>query len=1063
MQFNNYFLLSTIDGILGRTFRVKPNPSAYPLRADQWLYICEPLHSLECELVRKASDLRPPEFPGQGIPVKSESDPKECPLSEARAFKLWDPAALTYRIVPELAPPELIDSSPLPRSVENQRSFSVDWRVIQILSGVRAVLLVLCDSCAECALDPDYVGDLPADDSLSAVVTMSFWPETAFVGNAKYWISWPLASFLRNPLPPCPSTWGLSPRATLFSGDTGRYYRRLAVYDDSRSDSASFYRANFSISQSKRGFATVPDVYVNMSFAKHAAQLKAASPPLTPEVRELAKRFAKTLLRNFRLKADMFQELTTLEPSTNACVESRRFEGGAREFLRRKIQSSQGSEPVLLGMREISPGQVVPEYGLPNFTPSQWEAELARHKPTDSFAFLSDRLIEKIEDALHQEGLRSSDLDLLEVPVCRVAPILEPLKVRMVTAMDGLLTFASTPLQLSLWKYLQSMPVFHLVGSPVTESYLHDLAMRHLSAGGKRTDSWVSGDYSAATDGLAIELSKILIDEVLDHLGDQPIARYREKLRSILTEQLITYPPSSGVDPILQRTGQLMGSKLSFPVLCMANLFAYILSLDSSRREESLRSFKVMQSLPVAINGDDILFLASLPAYDHWSQQIKLVGFTKSVGKNFFHPRFLTVNSAPIEFKWAETPYQFWSRFSWADMEESPIPWAISQVPQITFHGFLNVGLLTGQSKLTGRRKERNIPLSEWHRRAAVSAINPAKAHGWFLHYHRDEILQQTRFGGITLNLFAHPLKGGLGFSVPSGVEPRYSLEQRRLAEALWQSAMSSYEGQTSEFSLDSLLVLSDDLPSTSGTLGTRRQRSEIELYPVNLPLPSGFERFVDMTSVRGSVLSLGHPLVRRRVREVNSPAFSLTDLPDLSLDQLVSEFERRSLLNPRELEESIETWQVAQEYAIDDSHVRATCRLSNSKLRTLSKRHYYTTHDPLHPLEEMDSFPFIPIRRVEESHLFQKVYSTPVVQQDIVVDPGLELDAPFVPADLADWSSSDLRLPTVPEDDSWESQDFSSLTNPVEHPLPPVRNRRYFHAPRGQDGLTPVPMYRPV
>nr|UJQ92692.1 MAG: putative RNA-dependent RNA polymerase [Narnaviridae sp.] len=1055
---NNFNLISTIDGILGRTFRVKPNPSAYPKRADQWLYVCEPLFSLENELVRKASSLRPPEFPGQGIPVLSASNPKQCSLSKATAFLLWNETKGLFDTVDALGPPVLFDGRPIPEKEPHHEHYSVDWRIVQILTGIRAVLLALVDTCAACAADADYVGLLPADDSMSAAVLMSEWPESAFVGNAKYWISWPLATFLRNPLPPMPSTWKHSLRATLFSGETGRYYRRLAIYSDSRPDSASFYRANFTISQSKRGFATVPDVYVNMSFAKHAAQLSQPSPPLSGEVRELAKRFAKTLLRNFRPKRDMFSELSRLEPSTNACVESPRKIGGAREFLRRKMMELHGREPLFLGMREVAPGQVIEERGLPAFTPGEWEEQLRQHRPTDALNYFSEEVTGLINYALYSQGLLPSDLDLMEIPICRVAPILEPLKVRMVTAMDGLLTHVATPLQMSLWNYLHSMPVFHLVGSPVTEEYIGDISARHLRAGGSRDDQWVSGDYSAATDGLCIELSKILIDEVLDKLEDQPISNYREKVRSILTEQMITYPQGSGVEPVLQRTGQLMGSKLSFPVLCMANLFAYILSLDDERQEAALRSFKVMQDLPVAINGDDILFLASPSHYDRWSEKIKLVGFTKSVGKNFFHRRFLTVNSAPIEFTWPKTPFQYWQQYSWADMEDSTVPWAVSQVAQVTAHGFLNVGLLTGQSKLTGRRKEQNIPLSEWHRRTAVSAINPVKAHGYFLHYHAKEILQQTRFGSMTLNLFAHPLKGGLGFSVPEGVEVRYSLEQRRLAEALWQSAVASYEGQESEFSLESLLILADESPSTSGTLGTRRRRVHVDLYPKGTPVPDGYRNFVDNSAVKRSVLAIGVPLL--------SPPSDWREKPQLpygsehvpSLDELIAFVDSAVAEDPTVLLRASENTGFGM-YELDEPEVRAVCRLSNNKLRILTKRYYYSDHDLLHPIEDMESFPFIPICRVAETTSFQKVYSPPVVQQDIVVDPSLELESPIVPATIADWSSSTLRLPIVDSDDSWMEDNVN--LRPVSPTHLPIRNRRYRHAPRGQDGITATPLYR--
>jgi hypothetical protein len=119
-----------------------------------------------------------------------------------------------------------------------------------------------------------------------------------------------------------------------------------------------------------------------------------------------------------------------------------------------------------------------------------------------------------------------------------------------------------------------------------------------------------------------------------------------------------------------------MGSVLSFPFLCLANFFAYIMALPD--RDRILRSRSLMDRLPVLLNGDDILFRAHQELYSRWEVETLAVGFTKSVGKNFRHPRFFTVNSVPIEYRRAPTPSRFWRGWSWADMEESNIPYFIS-------------------------------------------------------------------------------------------------------------------------------------------------------------------------------------------------------------------------------------------------------------------------------------------------------------------------------------------------------------------------------------------------
>jgi hypothetical protein len=138
----------------------------------------------------------------------------------------------------------------------------VDYRLVQAFSGLRAVLLVLIDSSSTLAADPDFVGRQPYTDSLSVLKVMSTWSEADFVPNAKYWKDWPLARFLRNPFPPRPDSWAEGTTSSLFSGETGRYFSRLATYDTNRDDAFLYYRAVFGLAQSKRGFAKVPNCFI---------------------------------------------------------------------------------------------------------------------------------------------------------------------------------------------------------------------------------------------------------------------------------------------------------------------------------------------------------------------------------------------------------------------------------------------------------------------------------------------------------------------------------------------------------------------------------------------------------------------------------------------------------------------------------------------------------------------------------------------------------------------------------------------------------------------------------
>jgi hypothetical protein len=752
---------------------------------------------------------------------------------------------------------------------------------------------------------------------------------------------------------------------------------------------------------------------------------------------ELARVFALSVFKSFEFP-EVFASAARLEPSTSASVYTTRTSGGTRESIRSEgsryfgtgavdmnvpmdfddpsgknfsgWNSEEGGEaPVavyssekhhFLGFRELAPGQIVEERGTYPLSEDDWRAlavEWVNNPPTYSrlpahhHTALANRSKQKDPEAFRfrAEHIRNR-------PFARVAAILEPLKVRTITAMDPVLAHLARPLQQALWDHLRQFPVFSLIGEPISEDLLHDLNTRHRKLSpllGLSSDdsSWVSGDYSAATDGLDLRLSKLFLETLMEKIPSEDII-LRKVFRNVLLEQVILYPPNSRVSPIIQKNGQLMGSVLSFPFLCLANLFAYAMALGRGDREVQKRIVydrRLLKKLPVLINGDDILFRAGNDLYTHWKREIAKVGFSLSVGKNFIHPRFFTVNSVPIEFRPSPaTNQEFWGKMSWADMAdlERDMPGYPSYRPDtltdtFTIGGFLNVGLLTGQAKLTGRSALRTIPLSGWHAQSVLTALNPAQAHRWFLHYHKSSIQRQTRFGGTTLNIFAHPLKGGLGFAVPPGIEPRYSPEQRRLAEALFLSMSVSISANENEVELDPLVSISGQ-STGAPLLGRKRRRVDLQPFPINTPLPEGFSPY--------------KPLIGESRRALTMPYGVLID-PE------------------------------------DDTQV--TCRLSGRQIRKLTRRFGETV--PLHPLEAMTQFPFILVNRPESSlDAHQTVYSPEIFLQDV--------PHPDVPGDLLQPEEGDhtiLPLPPLdPEDplvsddepstqgrlDDWETQVFA-------------------------------------
>jgi len=208
----------------------------------------------------------------------------------------------------------------------------------------------------------------------------------------------------------------------------------------------------------------------------------------------------------------------------------------------------------------------------------------------------------------------------------RVEPIPEPLKVRVITAGRGD-TFCLKPLQRAMWLALGDFPQFCLThGTNRLES-----AISRIFESSDRGDVWISGDYSAATDSFSIEGSKALLEGILESIDHEPTKRWAMKE---ISPHLLVYPKKTGLSPVLQKSGQLMGSLLSFPLLCLLN--------------DCTAEFSGVPSSNYLINGDDILMRTHPDTYPKWRETVREFGLDLSPGKNYIHPVFGTVNSQLI-------------------------------------------------------------------------------------------------------------------------------------------------------------------------------------------------------------------------------------------------------------------------------------------------------------------------------------------------------------------------------------------------------------------------------
>jgi len=581
-----------------------------------------------------------------------------------------------------------------------------------------------------------------------------------FVKMAKYCTAWPMAKFLRNDLPKEPEGFanlGLKP--LIFKGKIYQILKNRLMGGGKESSlgyCTKVNKKNLTLWCSylygiKRGCATVPDSFVESAYVDHWKTMQKAPFSILEgkEFEEFEERFSQY--------ADRFvckfkgPSPRLYEPSTSAGHEASYAEGGQRRFIREEFMENEGywrfnfaqgvdedgnlaidsmsfrlESKDLVAMKERGPGELYSFYG----------------ESAPTFKAAMDKCIElKYEEA-------SVGFEYLEASTYAIP---EPLKVRMITKGEPFPYWICKFFQKGMWDYLRKYEMFLLIGEKLQLRHLRNMVDKADNIGLK-FDSFVSGDYSSATDKLNINFTKACFEAFLNRTNYSD--ELQGLLRGVLYEHKINYPERLGLSSVTQRNGQLMGSPLSFPILCMCNMICYHMSL------ETLLGKKVnFSDLPVLINGDDILFPSNAELYAIWRNNVATVGFELSVGKNYVHTNVLTVNSECFV-------YHYGTR-------------------QFTKMKFLNCGLLTGQSKKGGSASDRSDQtIDSIYNELIANSPNKLRSHQRFLFYFKEIISKYTKAGNSYLNLFIDRNLGGLGF-INDDVKVNFTKTQRLLAAYL--------------------------------------------------------------------------------------------------------------------------------------------------------------------------------------------------------------------------------------------------------------------------------------
>ncbi|QKI79859.1 RNA-dependent RNA polymerase [Erysiphe necator associated ourmia-like virus 29] len=197
---------------------------------------------------------------------------------------------------------------------------------------------------------------------------------------------------------------------------------------------------------------------------------------------------------------------------------------------------------------------------------------------------------------------------------CKVVPVESGGKWRVVTVNSGQCE-ALRPLHHTMYNYL-SRKSWLCRGNPNVSGF-------HQKEG----EIFFSGDYESATDAIPIKTYQHMLGLVLNQCENVPDSvkefAFLESRKTFMDENLNTIG--------IQRRGQLMGSYLSFPFLCLLNYMCF--------------TYSIKRRVPVLINGDDIVFRSTEEEGKRWMENVQRSGLVLSRGKTLVHPRIFTLNS----------------------------------------------------------------------------------------------------------------------------------------------------------------------------------------------------------------------------------------------------------------------------------------------------------------------------------------------------------------------------------------------------------------------------------
>jgi hypothetical protein len=307
-----------------------------------------------------------------------------------------------------------------------------------------------------------------------------------------------------------------------------------------------------------------------------------------------------------------------------------------------------------------------------------------------------------------------SRIDFSITPNATVHKVLEPFKCRVITAGPGVLYQLGRCIQKPLHTIMRQNTLFHLTGAPASRSFIEKQYNGVFISSEEGRDCtvektcrsfFVAGDYSAATDGMHPAISEHFC-KFLGVLGY--FSAFESKIASScmrghrlfypdlvdkngrlrVPDDLVGYFNES--NEVEQTWGQLMGSPISFPILCYANAAVNWVAADYYYGRRLSYEDWVDQFRPI-FNGDDTSFLSNSVHYDIWKRVASCAGLNSSLGKSYCSKQFVMINSEMFE----------------------PVYNCYGQVISFNDVFVLNPGLIKGQAKVMVDSREDKFIVSD--------------------------------------------------------------------------------------------------------------------------------------------------------------------------------------------------------------------------------------------------------------------------------------------------------------------------------------------------------------